>query len=84
MWAFLLALFFDVDKVNYFKSTIKDVEIEKFDAKHICKHYRDSVKFSPSLKLRGENLQNNEDHEKAMTCLFSRVNRTLRVWRQRI
>ena len=63
--------FFDVDKVDYFKSVIKDVELDKFNTKHIHKHYRDPVNISQSLKLRGEHLQNNGDHEKAITYLFS-------------
>ena len=49
---------------------IKDVEIDKLNAKHVFKYYQDSSKISQSLKLRGECLQNNGHHKKAMTCPF--------------
>ena len=70
--------FFDVDKVDYFKSVIKDIELDKFNAKQTYKNYQDPVNISQSLKLRGEYLQNNGDHEKAITYFFPRANRTVR------
>ena len=63
--------FFYVEKVDYFKSAIKDVELDKCNTKCIHAHCRDPVKISQSLKLRGEHLKNNGDHEKAITYLFS-------------
>ena len=60
-----------MDKIDYFNSTIKDVEIDKFDTKNAYKCYRDFVEISQCLKLRDEHLQNNGHYEKAMTYLFS-------------
>ena len=53
--------------MDYFKYMIKDVETHELHDKDAYEYFRDSLKISQYLKLRGEYLQNNGDDEKAMT-----------------